>query len=182
MLEPATLLKATLLHGWFSRFLNCTDGTKWRKTRLSSSDKIIRKRCKSSAKHLLLISKEVFRNRFLKFQKYHPIFLTLSNNENQKYELPEIKSSRKIWQASAFSTVKAVGRIIKATRTKSPVCLHAFNWSKNFRHCSLRKGFYLSKDYGRILKNQNICWNSFFRRSSQNRLFPKFWKLRSNWF
>ena len=28
MLKPATLLKATLLHGFFSRFLNCTNGTK----------------------------------------------------------------------------------------------------------------------------------------------------------
>ena len=26
--EPATLLKVTLLHGCFSRFLNCTNGTK----------------------------------------------------------------------------------------------------------------------------------------------------------
>ena len=29
-LEPATLLKVTLLHGWLSRILNCTNGTKWR--------------------------------------------------------------------------------------------------------------------------------------------------------
>ena len=27
-LQPATLLKVTLLHGCFSRFLNCTNGTK----------------------------------------------------------------------------------------------------------------------------------------------------------
>ena len=27
-LQPATLLKLTLLHGCFSRFLNCTNGTK----------------------------------------------------------------------------------------------------------------------------------------------------------
>ena len=31
-LKPATLLKVTLLHGCFSRFLNCTNGTKLRKT------------------------------------------------------------------------------------------------------------------------------------------------------
>ena len=30
-LKPATLLKVTLLHGRFSRFLNCTNGTKSRK-------------------------------------------------------------------------------------------------------------------------------------------------------
>ena len=29
--KPATLLKVTLLHGRFSRFLNCTNGTKSRK-------------------------------------------------------------------------------------------------------------------------------------------------------
>ena len=29
-LKPATLLKVTLLHGYFSRFLNCTNGTKSR--------------------------------------------------------------------------------------------------------------------------------------------------------
>ena len=29
-MEPATLLKLTLLHGCFSRFLNCTNGTKSR--------------------------------------------------------------------------------------------------------------------------------------------------------
>ena len=29
-LQPATLLKLTLLHGCFSRFLNCTNGTKSR--------------------------------------------------------------------------------------------------------------------------------------------------------
>ena len=29
-LKPATLLKLTLLHGCFSRFLNCTNGTKSR--------------------------------------------------------------------------------------------------------------------------------------------------------
>ena len=28
ILQTATLLKVTLLHGWFSRFLNCTNGTK----------------------------------------------------------------------------------------------------------------------------------------------------------
>ena len=28
--KPATLLKLTLLHGCFSRFLNCTNGTKSR--------------------------------------------------------------------------------------------------------------------------------------------------------
>ena len=28
LLKPATLLKVTLLHGCFSRFLNCTNGTK----------------------------------------------------------------------------------------------------------------------------------------------------------
>ena len=27
--KPATLLKLILLHGCFSRFLNCTNGTKW---------------------------------------------------------------------------------------------------------------------------------------------------------
>ena len=32
LLLVATLLKVTLLHGCFSRFLNCTDGTKSRKT------------------------------------------------------------------------------------------------------------------------------------------------------
>ena len=31
MLKPATLVKVTLLHGCFSRFLNCTNGTKSRK-------------------------------------------------------------------------------------------------------------------------------------------------------
>ena len=31
-LQPTTLLKVTLLHGCFSRFLNCTNGTKLRKT------------------------------------------------------------------------------------------------------------------------------------------------------
>ena len=30
--HPATLLKVTLLHGCFSRFLNCTNGTESRKT------------------------------------------------------------------------------------------------------------------------------------------------------
>ena len=30
--EPATLLKVTLLHGCFPRILNCTNGTKTRKT------------------------------------------------------------------------------------------------------------------------------------------------------
>ena len=30
-LKPATLLKASLLHGYFSRFLNCTNGIKSRK-------------------------------------------------------------------------------------------------------------------------------------------------------
>ena len=29
--KPTTLLKVTLLHGCFSRFLNCIDGTKSRK-------------------------------------------------------------------------------------------------------------------------------------------------------
>ena len=29
---PATLPKVTFLHGYFSRFLNCTNGTRWRKT------------------------------------------------------------------------------------------------------------------------------------------------------
>ena len=29
-MEPATSLKVTLLHGCFSRFLNCTDGAKSR--------------------------------------------------------------------------------------------------------------------------------------------------------
>ena len=29
-LQPATLLNVTLLHGWFSRFLNCKNGTKSR--------------------------------------------------------------------------------------------------------------------------------------------------------
>ena len=29
--QPATLLKVALLHGCFSRFLNCTNGTKSRK-------------------------------------------------------------------------------------------------------------------------------------------------------
>ena len=29
--QPATLQRVTLLHGCFSRFLNCTDGTKSRK-------------------------------------------------------------------------------------------------------------------------------------------------------
>ena len=32
MLKPATLLKVTVLHGCFSRFLNCKNGTKSRKT------------------------------------------------------------------------------------------------------------------------------------------------------
>ena len=32
--KPATLLKVTLLHGCFSRFLNCTNGTKSCKTSL----------------------------------------------------------------------------------------------------------------------------------------------------
>ena len=32
LLQPATLLKVTLLHGCFSRFLNCANGTKSRKT------------------------------------------------------------------------------------------------------------------------------------------------------
>ena len=32
MWSDATLLKVTLLHGCFSRFLNCTNGTKLRKT------------------------------------------------------------------------------------------------------------------------------------------------------
>ena len=31
LLQPETLLKVTLLHGSFSRFLNCTNGTKLRK-------------------------------------------------------------------------------------------------------------------------------------------------------
>ena len=31
VLQPATLLKVTLLHGCYSRFLNCTNGTKLRK-------------------------------------------------------------------------------------------------------------------------------------------------------
>ena len=31
-LKPATLLKLTLLHGCFSRFLNCTNDTKSRNT------------------------------------------------------------------------------------------------------------------------------------------------------
>ena len=31
-LKPATLLKVTVLHGCFSRFLNCTNGTKSRNT------------------------------------------------------------------------------------------------------------------------------------------------------
>ena len=30
-LKPATLLKVTLFHGYFSRFLNCVNGTKSRK-------------------------------------------------------------------------------------------------------------------------------------------------------
>ena len=30
-LQPATLLKVTLMHECFSRFLNCTNGTKSRK-------------------------------------------------------------------------------------------------------------------------------------------------------
>ena len=30
-LQFATLLKVTLLHGCFSRFLNCANGTTWRK-------------------------------------------------------------------------------------------------------------------------------------------------------
>ena len=29
-LKPATLPKITLIHGYFSRFLNCTNGTKLR--------------------------------------------------------------------------------------------------------------------------------------------------------
>ena len=29
---PATLPKVTFLHGCFSRFLNCTNGTRWCKT------------------------------------------------------------------------------------------------------------------------------------------------------
>ena len=31
MLKPTTLLKVTLFHGCFSRFLDCTNGTKSRK-------------------------------------------------------------------------------------------------------------------------------------------------------
>ena len=31
-INPATLLKAALLHGCFSRFSNCKNGAKWRKT------------------------------------------------------------------------------------------------------------------------------------------------------
>ena len=31
LVKPATLLKVTLLHGCFSRFLNCANGTKSRK-------------------------------------------------------------------------------------------------------------------------------------------------------
>ena len=34
LLEPATLLKVTLLHGCVSRFLNCTNGTKSRNSSL----------------------------------------------------------------------------------------------------------------------------------------------------
>ena len=30
--QPVTLLKVTLLHGCFSRFLNCANGTRSRKT------------------------------------------------------------------------------------------------------------------------------------------------------
>ena len=30
-LQPANLPKVTLIHGCFSRFLNCTNGTKWLK-------------------------------------------------------------------------------------------------------------------------------------------------------
>ena len=32
LLKPATLLKVTILHGCFSRFLNCANGTKSRNT------------------------------------------------------------------------------------------------------------------------------------------------------
>ena len=39
LLKPATLLKVTLLHGCFSRFLNCTNGTKSRKASQISYDK-----------------------------------------------------------------------------------------------------------------------------------------------
>ena len=35
--KPATLLKVTFLHGCFSYFLNCTNGTKSRKTSQVSS-------------------------------------------------------------------------------------------------------------------------------------------------
>ena len=31
LLQPAALVKVTLLHGYFSRFLNCANGTKSRK-------------------------------------------------------------------------------------------------------------------------------------------------------
>ena len=35
--HPATLLKVTFVHGCFSRFLNCTNDTKSRKTFISNS-------------------------------------------------------------------------------------------------------------------------------------------------
>ena len=37
-LKPATFLKVTILHGCFSRFLNCTNGTKSRNASQLSSD------------------------------------------------------------------------------------------------------------------------------------------------
>ena len=39
LLKPATLPKVALLHGCFSRFLNCTNGTKSRKASQISYDK-----------------------------------------------------------------------------------------------------------------------------------------------
>ena len=39
-LKPATLLKLILLHGCFSRFLNCTNGTKLRNASYIPPEKI----------------------------------------------------------------------------------------------------------------------------------------------
>ena len=36
--KPATLLKVAIIHGYFSRFLNCTNGTKWYKASHMMSD------------------------------------------------------------------------------------------------------------------------------------------------
>ena len=48
--KPATLLKVTLLHGCFSRFLNCTNGTKSR----NASHVFKYKYCQPNEKVLLI--------------------------------------------------------------------------------------------------------------------------------